>query len=291
MSENHVLLATSSPNTGGGSYTDVIFARDSDGKKLMNSVILGDPCDMCKGICSDYFRLLTGSIAGNSPESCTHKQDELASWKDPKKMERLRKLYHAVGGDDILRGELHTMAKESSSTLFPRHLYEDLLSSVPRPVDVIKDKIDAIYIGVDPAGGGKCEFALTAVGHIAAKKEFQVIPCILFLVVVCFFLFFVCNFGKSGGKDKIRSMWISVQRFSRIIITIILFRRLSGGRSCRTSGRIQSPSLRCRQLVFFRSSCLAKLRSSRLSREPSRSHYLHWSISDAIYRLLCALRR
>lgn len=159
MSEDHVLLATSSPNTGGGSYTDVIFARDADGNKLMNSVILGEPCAACK--------------ATTTPEACTHKQDELASWKNPKKMARLERVYRAIGGEAIFRGELKTMAKESVSTLFPRHLYLDLLGSRPKPVDSA-DRVSVVYVAIDPAGGGKCEFALTAMGHVVAKKEFHV---------------------------------------------------------------------------------------------------------------------
>lgn len=172
MSEKHVLLATSSPNVGGGSYTDVIFARDADGKKLMNSVILGDPCDMCK--------------AGPTPEACTHKQDELASWKDPRKMARLAKVYRAVGGEAILQGELHTMPKQSTSTLFPSHIYSDMLGSRPKVVDP-RDRINAVYVGIDPAGGGKCEFALTAIGHVAAKREFQVRACAKFFLLLGFF--------------------------------------------------------------------------------------------------------
>jgi hypothetical protein len=159
MSSNHKLLATSSPNAGGGSYTDVIFAQDSDGTLLMNSVILGDPCAMC--------------IASGTPQTCDHKMDEFPVWIDPKKRTRLAKIYRAVGAEEIFLREGCAMAKRSLNTLFPRHLYADLLGSKLKTPDP-SDRVSAVYVGIDPAFGGACDYALVAIGHVKEKREFQV---------------------------------------------------------------------------------------------------------------------
>jgi hypothetical protein len=199
MSEDHILLATSSPKVGGGTYSKLIFSRDSEGNPLMNSIILGEPCDMCK--------------ASSNPENCDHKMDEWGTWKKPNKMRRLARIYRELGEEETLRGELHTMSRDDGGSRFDRSLYESIVSTRPaeRPTNGLLrtvNKIDAIFIGVDPAGGGKCDYAMTAIGQVNATGKFEVrffftnsgvCVClfvdgcmhVLFFLFLFFFLFFL----------------------------------------------------------------------------------------------------
>ena len=156
------LIGMSSPSAGGGSFTRVVFATDADGKKLMNSMILGAPCPLCR--------------AGPHPEECEHNLEEIASWKDPKKMEKIKKVLIAVHAESIYRTELCAMANEGTSTLFARYLYEKLLSAPPTAVGAAAAgaRASLVFGAVDPAGGGKSEFALTAIAQVPALKEYQV---------------------------------------------------------------------------------------------------------------------
>ena len=166
MSETgHVLLAASSPNVGGGAFTDVVFAKDADGVPLMNSVVLGDPCDMCK--------------ATSTPETCNHKTEEWATWKDPKRMARLAEIYRATNMQNVLMSELHTMPRLMDSSLFSADIYSYMGATPPKKSSA---KIRVVYIGLDPAGGGKCELAICAIG--------QAIDPIRFEVCASFYVFF-----------------------------------------------------------------------------------------------------
>jgi hypothetical protein len=161
LSEKNVgLIAMSSPNYSGGVYSTIISAADGQGRKLVNSMILGNPCDLC--------------VSMATPERCNHKLCEMASWKDPERTEYLRKLYTAIGQERIYRAELGTMATVANLNEFSRDMYIDFASSEPK---VCNDKIESVYIGVDPAYGGACDFAVTAIGQVTSgtKPGFQVI--------------------------------------------------------------------------------------------------------------------
>jgi hypothetical protein len=153
-----VLYALSSPNVKGGVFTNLVFARDQDGTPLTNSIVLGDPCDMCRSTAH--------------PEQCTHKNDTLASWKNPERMAHLAKWYRAIGREDVYRAELSAMGNVIDDSVFPKSLYDGFLSAPPVPPEGM---FDAVYVGVDPAFGGKCQFALTAIGQISTGRPgFQV---------------------------------------------------------------------------------------------------------------------
>jgi len=148
--EGVVIFALSSPRVSGGTFTDLVFARDENGEPLTNSVVLGDPCALCRSTAH--------------PDQCTHKADTLATWKDPERMAHLAKLYKAIGRDDVYRAELGAMGNVSDTTIFHRDLYIGFLSATPA---ISNDQFDAVYVGVDPAYRGKCEFAITAIGQVS----------------------------------------------------------------------------------------------------------------------------
>jgi uncharacterized short protein YbdD (DUF466 family) len=84
-------FALSSPNARWNAYANLVSCCDENGVKLTNSIILGDPCDMCK--------------TTQNPEQCTHKLGELASWINPRRNKQLRKIYTAIGQEDIFRAK------------------------------------------------------------------------------------------------------------------------------------------------------------------------------------------
>lgn len=149
----------STPNVGGDVYSTILSATDENGKRLCNSMILGDPCDLCR--------------TTSTPEKCTHKLCELAQWKDPERFDFLRRLYTVTGNEHIFRAELGTMMSTAQSTEFSRDMYIDFVSSEPRTSG---DQIESVYIGVDPAYGGQCDFAITAIGQVTSgtRPGFQV---------------------------------------------------------------------------------------------------------------------
>lgn len=185
---NHVLFAASSPKVGGGGYTNVILAKDTDGTPLMNSLIIGDPCDACK--------------RSTTPWMCPHKMNELATWKDPHMLTLLAKLYKACDMEDVMMSELYTMTKSSDSSIFRRQLYERFVTEEPKKFN---DKIDVVYISIDPAGGGSSEFALTAMGYsMNGPCRFQVhVLCIIRLYTYIYII--NMNSKNNAMQNKIQN--------------------------------------------------------------------------------------
>jgi hypothetical protein len=157
--EDVVLFALSSPNVKGGVFSDLVFATDENGDHLTNSVIFGDPCALC--------------LKTAHPEQCTHKSDLLASWKNPERMAYLAKLYKAIHREDVYKSELSAMGNVIEATIFPRDMYIGFLTDPPFETN---ERIDAVYIGIDPAYRGKCECAAVAIGQVThgEKIGFQV---------------------------------------------------------------------------------------------------------------------
>jgi len=175
-----VLFALSSPNIHGGVFTSLVFAKDKDGNPLSNSMVLGDPCDMCRST--------------PHPEQCNHKADTIASWKDKERMELVQKLYSSIGREDVYRAELGNMGTLKNDTVFKRETYSGMISSEPI---VTSEMINAVFVGVDPAYGGKCHMAVTAIGlsaygrggfHVRTIKK----PVLLFFLLFFIYFFIMC---------------------------------------------------------------------------------------------------
>jgi hypothetical protein len=177
--EDVVLFALSSPNVKGSVFTDLVFARDQDGKPLTNAVIFSDACPLC--------------IASGKADQCTHQADTLVSWKDPDRMAYLYQLYKSIGREDVYKAELGAVGNARETTIFPRTLYMDFLTREPFPTE---DHIDAVYIGIDPAYRGACEFAVVAIGQITNGDRIGFQVCIFYYNNYCIGCF--CSISLSS---------------------------------------------------------------------------------------------
>ena len=167
--KRHKLFAVSSiKEGGGGGFTAIVAAKNEEtGEPLMSSVILGNPCDMC--------------AASDTPHHCTHNSTATADWKDPKKVERIAMVYSATGHTSAMLAEMYNMVGGATGAAFAPELYKDLFTT---PAIVTQDQVEVVYIGVDPATRGTCDFAITAIGWSPGRYKYQ----------VCIFL--RANWGK-----------------------------------------------------------------------------------------------
>lgn len=149
----HKLFAASSAKPG-GEFSAIVAAKDEDGKPLMHSKILGNPCDACRH--------------SSNPGMCTHNDTMSADWKDPRKSMRTAKVFKACGREGILMTELYNNLGISQGAVFNPKNYEPLFAAKP---NLPQDKIEAVYIAVDPANRGPCEFAITAIGQTHGKYQ------------------------------------------------------------------------------------------------------------------------
>jgi len=149
--KNHVLFALSSPNTQGGLYSDMINAKDENGKNLLNVKVIGQACDACRR---------AGLWA-----HCTHSDRSTASWKDPEKTKRLTAIYAACNMKSIIDGELGGSLVGGLQPVFNQKTVDALrMSFDDKRFAAIPDTIDAAICAVDPAGGGSSEMALVILG-------------------------------------------------------------------------------------------------------------------------------
>jgi hypothetical protein len=155
--KRHKLFAVSSVKPG-GAFSSIVGATDEvTGKKLMHSVVLGSPCDACKNT--------------DTPYMCTHTDNVMADWKDPRKINRMAKVFKACGQTGALMTELYNTAGNANGAAFDRKYFMPIFgAALPNLVD----PIDVVYIGVDPASRGPCEFAIVAVGQTHGTHKYQV---------------------------------------------------------------------------------------------------------------------
>lgn len=152
----HKLFAASSAKPG-GEFSAIVNAKDEKGTAIMHSKILGKPCDAC--------------LHSSAPYMCTHNDNMTAGWKDPRKSMRAAKIYKACGREGALMSELYSTVGISQGAVFNPKNYEHLFVAKPC---ISKDDIQVIYISIDPANRGPCEFAITAIGQTSQSCQVSV---------------------------------------------------------------------------------------------------------------------
>lgn len=130
------------------------------GKPLLQSIRIGEPCADCKKTVS--------------PQLCTHNIDETPAWKSKEKLKEFEIIMSEY--QDINKRENYGMVVDSRMRLFPESQL-DILRNMPL-VD-FPEPPKCVYLAVDPAGGGKCEFGLCAAVFFGDQ------------MVVCFYLNFL----------------------------------------------------------------------------------------------------
>ena len=180
---DHVLICTSSPNVNGAAFSDIVRACDPQtGQPLVTSIVIGSPCDAC--------------LKTDKPWMCPHKSDSLAMWKNPKRTERLQKLYDECNVGYILRAELQGDMGSTAQPVFnlktigaiveayneiSRQLSMRSSMDEPLPQSIAMalepPDVEAIIVALDPAGCGvNSEISVTAMGlRHAARPSFVVL--------------------------------------------------------------------------------------------------------------------
>lgn len=144
----HKLIAASSAHVG-GSFSAAVNARDDEtGAPIVNSLVLGRPCDAC--------------ARSSAPWECTHNLDLSAGWRDVSRQARVAQLFIKCGKEGQLLSELYSMSNMRSGAIFLPAQYEYLFADEPQYPAV---PASIVYICVDPAGRGACDFAIAAVGQ------------------------------------------------------------------------------------------------------------------------------
>jgi len=87
----------------------------------MDSVILGEPCDVCKDT--------------PNPEACSHKSEELATWIAPRQTVRLKKLYDAMDASNIAPTNAISSKDSDGNTPVILSLPCDVCKAMPNPED------------------------------------------------------------------------------------------------------------------------------------------------------------
>lgn len=130
-------------------FMELIRQVDDNGDTLMNVVRSGQPCKSC--------------MKTTSPWTCKHTLDERDSWKDGEKEKRLRYLY-AGAADTFAREQLGAVIDDSIRPFRPKYVLR--LQKRP-PIDVRRlSNLPCVFLLVDPASGGACEFAVIVVGFL-----------------------------------------------------------------------------------------------------------------------------
>ena len=183
------VFAASSANKNSGELTELIECKWPDGTTIMNYVILGEPCDACK---------LT-----DRPYECTHNLHETAEWKDPILIKKALAIYKAMGREDDANAEMFSIKASGGEFRFNEQHYGRLFSPESRKFFDPLSKIDVVVIGVDPAWGGMCEFAISAVGisfnnnfkyQVSSKNQY-----LYYLLLLLFASFWAWAWARCAG--------------------------------------------------------------------------------------------
>ena len=178
---NHILFALSSPNTNGGIFSEIVNARDDDGKLLMDSTYIGAVCEACR--------------RSGRWDACEHVDRAAATpaYKDPRRMARVFKVFDAIGMRSIISGELGGAMRGGLEPVFNPAQIAALRASWDSGPSTIAggsegprsgwaasdghrsaaapDRIDLAICAVDPSQGGASETSVVQVGTLASFQS------------------------------------------------------------------------------------------------------------------------
>jgi hypothetical protein len=153
---DHKFFAISSAKNG-TIFTRLTCLKNDDGTPWFNSTTLGEACDACKW--------------SGTEVTCTHNSLTLPNWKDPEAMDMLHMTFEKIGYGDEYNAEMLSITSNGDYSVFRPDL-TNFLFQVPRPVS--KGLLNAVYVSIDPAGGGVSEFAVVAIAHVVDAVPYQV---------------------------------------------------------------------------------------------------------------------
>lgn len=141
---NTALLAISTPLDEFNYYSKLVEQKDEHGNPFFKTIKAGRACDDCMRL--PYDQMI----------KCDHVEDT-AHWKSRHKLKRLKVLYE---GDEA-RGvrELIGVAASDFTPCFSKEIIDNLFTN---PLFVTQARPDAIYVTVDPNGGGASKMAIAS---------------------------------------------------------------------------------------------------------------------------------
>ena len=141
---NTALLAISTPLDEFNYYSKLVEQKDENGKPFFKTIKAGRVCDDCALLAYDLMI------------KCDHIADS-AHWKNPHKLKRLKVLFE---GDEA-RG-LRELAGIAASDFTPCFAKDDINTLWTNTRRLTETAPDALYVTVDPNGGGASKMAITS---------------------------------------------------------------------------------------------------------------------------------
>ena len=161
LTETQFKLFAASSAKPTGYLADLIAARNPDGTPMVNSLTLGNPCDACvhMGI-----------------KVCTHTDAINAPWKDPKKSARVFAMYAVCGDEQRALSDLANIVGPHDRAVFLESQFSYIFDAEPPTTipESEREHAEVVFVGIDPAGRGPDEFAISAVARFGNHYEVRV---------------------------------------------------------------------------------------------------------------------
>lgn len=172
MQDKTSILAATTPQDNSTFHSHLINVRDPEtGKRIFNVVNLVEVCKSC--------------LKSSKPWKCSHMSDRISGSKS----EAARKqtmLFYRPGQKHVAMRELMGQQASDTSGLIPDEWIKTFHNST---VD-IKDRPRAIYLGIDPGGGGPGELGVIGIAE-TLSPEHGARLAVSAVCVWCYFYFSV----------------------------------------------------------------------------------------------------
>ncbi len=158
------VIGISTPTDNKNHYSKLFFLRDSRGKLIFKTIMIGMACDDCQ--------------LNNKASSCPHKIGEMPFWKSLESYDFMK----MVQTETQFLQETVGVITTDFSGCFPSQLIDQLFSS-PR-YELTEDETGVVWIAVDPSGGSMnqrtSEMTIMSM-TLNSRKEYVVCFCFFFI--------------------------------------------------------------------------------------------------------------
>jgi len=175
---DHFIVGITTPKADDDDFSQLVSTKNPDGTLFYNVITMGEPCEDC--------------AASQKPWICTHKQHEIASWKDPVRMGKWQKPYETANRMSDLMQESFSIGGKKDKLVFNSKLVEALEN---RPKIPINSQVNALYMAIDPAGGGSgSQMAITVMAQYKSLfvVSFFLRDFFIFFFSLCYMRVYVC---------------------------------------------------------------------------------------------------
>jgi hypothetical protein len=150
------MVGISTTDYGMGTWGRWLTAQNRDGSMIFEVIRIKNACSVC--------------IEAEREADCTHTAGETPAWLTRDQDAALR----ALAGDIIMAREvLNVDNSRSVQPFYPQRLLDRIQNFATSAVSVT-ESVKAVFIGVDPAGGGKSDYALVSMCQLRNSEDFVV---------------------------------------------------------------------------------------------------------------------